>query len=91
MVSEKIPILKISASPGTWPSKSMSIISLEYTLDSHKKKLFVHNPFNVCSNYNYTSEKYSGQEYKKHNLQLNISDTPVTLKQSQGHQTYEKM
>ena len=31
---------------------------------------------------------YAGQEPRKHNLQFNVFNTHVTLKQRQGHQTW---
>ena len=46
----------------------------------------VHNLFNVSSNH----ATFKLQRTRTQNMQfaVYISDTPVTLKQSQGHQTY---
>ena len=45
----------------------------------------VHNLFNVCSNY----RMFALQRARIQNTQfaVSISDSPVTLKQSQGHKT----
>ena len=44
------------------------------------------NLYNVC--YNQTTFKLPRTTIQNKPFAVNISDTPVTLKQSQGHQTY---
>ena len=84
-----IPMLKLSTNPYIWPVKNMS--SPLNTCQSHTHH---HNLFNVCSNHT----KFKQQRTKIQNKQrtriqneqfaIYISDTPVNLKQSQGHQTW---
>ena len=70
-----------STSPDTSPMKNMLIISLEYTPVTN-----VHNLFNVCNNH----IMLKLQRARMQNMQFSfyISDTPVTLKHSQGHKTW---
>ena len=75
MVSELIPMLKFLTTPDTWPMKNMPIISLEYTPASYKSYC-AQSFFHVYGNN--TTFKHTICSY----------DKPVTLKQSQGHQTY---
>ena len=49
----------------------------------------VHNLFNVCSNH--TTSKLQRTRNEKTQFAVYISDIPVTLKQSQGHQTYDNV
>ena len=46
----------------------------------------MHNLFNVRSNN--TAFELQGTRIQNTKFAVNISDKPVTLKQSQGHQTY---
>ena len=77
-------MLKCLTSPDTQLTKNMIIISLEYTPESHSH--IAHNLFDICTSHK--TFKLQRTEIKK-NMQfaVYISDTPVTLKQSQSHQT----
>ena len=63
--------------------KNMLIIFLEYIPESNH---IVHNLFNVCSNH--TTFKLQRTRIQNMLFELYISDIHVTLKQSQGHQSY---
>ena len=85
IVSEEVPVLKFSTNPDTWPTKNM----FYFHLNTHKCSRtihFVHGLFKVCSNN--TMLKATVGKNLKNKFAVYISDTPVTLKQSQGHQTY---
>ena len=63
-------------------------------MNTHKSRTIhiVHDILNVCSNLQHSnySRQESTQESKKTQLTVYISYIPVTLKQSQGHQTYHE-
>ena len=63
----------------------MLIISLEHT--SHTNHI-VHNLFHVCSNF--TTFKLQTKKIQNTQFAVYISDTPVTLKQSQDHYIYNE-
>ena len=50
-------------------------------------KSYLHHVFHVCSKH--ASLYYRGQASKTRNLRFIFSDIPLTLKQCQGHQTYD--
>ena len=84
MVSEQIPMLKFSTSQDTWPTKNMLIIPLN-TQQSHINRI-LRNPFHVCSNH--TTFELQRTRIRSTPFAGYISDTPVTMKQSQSHQIY---
>ena len=83
MISEKMPMLKFWQAQTVDRPKNMSIISLE-----HKPWVA---QFILCMILMYIATiqhlNYSTQESKQ-DFAVFISNTPVTLKQSQSHQTY---
>ena len=93
MVSEKIPMLKFLTSPDTWPIKNMWIVSPEHTPVAQFilcMIFLIHVATVQHLNYDTSnSREESKQEVKKHNLHF-VFLTPVALKQSQDHQTYNE-
>ena len=81
-MSEYIQMLKFLTRPDTLQTKNMFIISLEYTLTQIIKCIiFLMHTYVAAIHLN-----YRGQRIQNTQFALYISDTPVTMKQSQGHQ-----
>ena len=78
-------MLKFSTSLDTWPTKNMYP-----PLNAHKSGTIhvVHDLPDVLSNH--TTFKVQWTRIYKAQFAVYISDTPVILKQSQGHQTYNE-
>ena len=73
MVSEKIPLLKFPTSPGTWLTKK------------HVKRFpWIH----AGSHANYILQPYNTWTTVEKNLNNTLCNGPATLKQGQGHQTW---
>ena len=76
-------MLKFSKRPDTW--LGLCKLSPLNTHQSHRNHI-VHNLLNVCSNH--TTFKLQRTRIQNKQFAAYISDTPVTLKQSKPHQTW---
>ena len=80
-------MLKFLTNLDTSSTKKLKLSPLN-THQNHTNHV-VHNLFNVCSiSSNHLMFKLQRPRIQNMQFTLHISDTTVTLKQSQGHQTY---
>ena len=77
-------MLKFLTSQDTWPMRNILIIFLH--THKSKKNHTVHNLFNIS--HIHTIFKPHRTRIQNTQSAVYISNTPVTLKQSQGHETY---